>query len=438
MIGWLVLLLLLLSSGLASGSETALFAVSQTTLRQFGRQHGLRRQVYRLMQHPRQVLMTVLITNTAINVGIFAVSYTLLAGLEATYPMAGPIGSVFVLLAVVLCGEIMPKAIALNRATQLSPFAGGVISFLQIVLGPLQWLLGTFLVEPITKLLAVYPPADEVSTEEMQLLVRQSARRGLITSQENEMLRAVLALGNATVREVMTPRVDMLTVRLTDSYDDIRQALRESRKRKLPVCGRDLDDIRGILYARHVLLQTDKPIEQWLRPVNYVPEQMKLMQLLQHFREQRMQFAVVVDEYGGTVGVVSLEDVLERIVGDLGEYDAPTDAQVEQIDDNTYRLPGGTSVREWAERFGVHAVPRNVDTLGGLILSRLGRVPEENDHIRIRNLTLTVERMNHHRIESILVRRDAGGGGAPLDSSTWFAADQPPRSDDAHPGGGAS
>ena len=230
------------------------------------------------------------------------------------------------------------------------------------------------------------------------------------------MLQAAVTLRDIRVREVMTPRVDIESVCRDDSRSAILGALRGSHRRKLPVRGRNLDDIRGILYTRDLLTHANTPVESLWRPVHCVPEQINLLQLIEVLRENNIQLAIVVDEFGGTAGLVTMEDIVETIVGDLPDPNAPRPAPVaERIDQNAYRVSGDLSVREWADRFGVREVDHRVSTVGGLVLAKVGRLPQVGDAIRIRNLSLTVEKMDRHRIESVILRRDgeeskAGGG----------------------------
>ena len=180
--------------------------------------------------------------------------------------------------------------------------------------------------------------------------------------------------------------------------------------------GRNLDDIRGILYTRDLLTHTNTPVASLCRPACYVPEQINLLQLIQVLRVKNVQLAIAVDEFGGTAGLVTMEDIVETIVGDLPDPNATRPTPVaERIDRNAYRVSGDLSVREWADRFGVREVDHRVSTVGGLVLAKLGRLPRVGDIIRIRNLSLTVEKMDRHRIESVILRRDdegsdAGGG----------------------------
>jgi CBS domain containing-hemolysin-like protein len=404
---WLALALLLVCSGIVSASETALFGLSRQALNQFRRQGGLHRRVFLLMQQPRRVLMTVLMTNTAANVAIFAVSFFAFREIRDAPRIVAAVAGLAAPLAVIVFGEMLPKSLALSNSRRLAPLACGLIGVLQAVLGPLQWILSRLLVDPITRLLAPTSSiTNTVTTEELRLLVEHSAREGVINSTENEMLQAIVALADVSVREVMTPRVDIPSVSMDSDRAKVLATFRESGRRRLPVRGRDMDDIRGILYARDVRLEPTEPVGKLFRRIHFVPEQVTLMQLLRHFRSENIHLAIVVDEFGGTAGLVSIEDIVKWVVGELPDAEAPRPTAVtERLDENTYRLPGDLSVRVWANRFGVGEIDHHVDTVGGLILAQLGRLPRTGDRIRLRNLTLTVETMRRRRIERVLLHR---------------------------------
>ncbi|MHC4695983.1 MAG: hemolysin family protein [Planctomycetota bacterium] len=481
MMVWIWLAVLLCCSGLVSASETALFGLSRRALYEFGRSHRpLRRRVYLLMQTPGQVLMTVLIANTAVNVAIFAASFIALRGVTLDRPASrGLLGSssdagwvregihapateegvlapatifapamgIAVLIAVIAFGEIAPKTVALSRAESLASPAAGLISVLKVLLAPLRWVLNTLFVTPLVRLATpTSSESGEITTGELKELVEHSARDGVIDSKEHEMLQAVVAAGQVSTREIMTPRVDIASVRYADLVAESavrtadparsRQALvkrmqrtahRAVAPRRLVVCGRDLDDICGVVYARDLYINPRAPIETLIRPVQFIPEQVNLVQLLRHFRREEVRFAIVVDEYGGTAGLVSIDHVTKWILGtptlDRPTYGGlvgpasdegsvregilvPATPATQQIDENTYRLSGNLSARHWAERFAVRQIDRHIDTVGGLILATLGRMPKAGDSVRIGNLTLTVEQVDKRRIERILLRRD--------------------------------
>jgi putative hemolysin len=407
---WLWLVLLLCCSGFISASETALFGLNRRVLHEFGRSHGsLRRRVHRLMLTPGSVLMTVLLANTAVNVGIFAVSFVALRGLGETHRTAEVFGGLAVLVTVIVFGEILPKTCALSHAHRFAPAAGVLITLLKTALAPLRWVLRTMFVTPIVRLITpARPQSTTVTQDELGQLVELSARDGIIGSKEQDMLQAIVAAGHVSVREIMTPRVDMHALEIDKPRQTAVCAMLKGR-RHLVVYGKDLDDIRGVVYARDLSLHSDIPVKELVRPIRFIPEQTKLVQLLRYLRSANTELAVVVDEYGGTSGFVSFEHVIDWIIGGAGGDQAAEAPAAERIDDNTYRVLGNLSARLWADRFGAERVDRHIDTVGGLILSRLGRIPTVGDSVRIGNLSLTVEEMNNRRIEWIVLHRDVEG-----------------------------
>ncbi|HUU84099.1 MAG TPA: hemolysin family protein [Phycisphaerae bacterium] len=412
---FLLLVTLLACSGIVSGSETALFGLSRLELHTFAASGGrLKRQAWQLMQRPRRVLMTVLIANTAINVLFFAISFVTFEKMSDAHPVAASVGGIAALLAVILFGEILPKAAARARAARMAPLVAPLIRALQTVLGPIRLVLRLSMTEPLTRLLSPADGAghgrDEVTVEELQALVEMSARQGVIDSAENRMLHHIVALREISVRSIMRPRVDIGAVPIDTPTEDVRAKLQAAKVTRLPVYGQDIDDIRGVVHARDIFLQHDLPLAQLIRPVEFVPEQSNPLQVIEHFRATRTQLAVVVDEYGGVAGLVTLDDLLEEIVGDLASSEKPPEPAVEVIDPNTYRLAGDLDVRDWGRRFGMPGLidPR-FQTVAGLVLARLGRLPREGDSVRIHNLTLTVERLAGRRIDRILLTRQQHG-----------------------------
>ena len=404
---WVLLLLLLVASGLVSGSETALFSLSRHELYQLSRSpHPLRRLAASLMHHPRRVLLTILIANTLVNVLIFAVSYVSFGreGGERSTLWAS-LGSVGSLVAVIIFGEVVPKGAAMGRARQLAPLAAPLVSGLSYVLTPLRVLLDGMIVEPLTRLLA--PARSEpalITTQELHLLVEVSQRRGVIDDDESALLQEVLELGQRKVRDAMVPRVDLKVFDIDGEPADLRRFMQEHRLKKVPVYSGDIDHIVGLIYAKSLFLHEQPDLRRLLRPVRYVPEQTRLDQLLEHFRHTKTQIAIVVDEFGGTAGLVTLEDALESVVGEIEPPErAPSVPPVEQIDDRTFLVAGGLSLREWADALGRRLRDPSVATLAGLVLAELGRVPQPGDVVRIGNVQLTVHQMRRRRIERLKV-----------------------------------
>lgn len=402
-----LLVLLVACSFIVSGSETALFALTRQQRRSFAEStNRFKRLASALMAYPRRVLMTVLIVNTTVNVGIFAVSYVTFSARTDSGPVMSAIGGISAMLVVILFGEIIPKAIALAHAPRMAPIVAPVISGLQVVTGPVRELLRLTLVEPITRLLSPSGAARiGPAGSDLQSLLEISADRGLITTHEHDMLQAVVLLPSMLVRSVMVPRVSIRAVDVDATSDDALAMFRETGLKKVPAYGRNLDDIRGVLHARDIHLNPGRPIRELLRPPRYVPENINLLQLIRHFRSTRTKFALVVDEFGGISGLVALEDVLEEIVGELGAADrAIPDAPIERIDERTFRVPGGLNVHPWRSLLGIAGSLPGVDTIGGVVLAQLGRLPRVGDRIQLGNLSITVDRLDGRRIDSVVLR----------------------------------
>lgn len=406
---WLLLGLLLVASAMISGSETALFALSRGTLAEFRHSPSpLKRSAAFLMERPREALLTVLLANVVVNTAIFALAFIAAERLGDYHAGLRAGASAGVLLSVILFAELMPKAVALANPRRWAPPAGALVSVLQWILGPIISVLGALIVNPLTRLLAPSRRGTEaLNRDELESLLQLSARDGVIDSRENQMLLSAVALAETRVREVMTPRVDLKSIPLSAEPATARRIAREARRRSLLVHGADLDDIRGIVQTRDLFLEPLVPLSKLIRPVHYVPEQVNLVQLTRHFRQKKLDSAVVVDEYGGTAGVVSLVDVARHIVGDLPEEGATRSVEIEELEDGSFRVSGDLSVRLWASRFGVQEIDGHIDTVAGLILSRLGHMPRSGDGVTIGNLRLTVESVERRRIASVLLRRDA-------------------------------
>ncbi|MFH0982875.1 MAG: hemolysin family protein [Planctomycetota bacterium] len=414
----LVLLAVLLAcSAMISCAETALFALSRQNLRAFERsENRFKRMAAHLRHQPRTVLMTVLITNTTVNVCFFTISVLLFKQIGGTHPLAAGLGGLLAPFVLIFCGEIFPKAAGLAYSPYLAPVAAPVVEGLALALTPLRVVLERAVVTPLTRIILPskgVPP--QVTTHELRALVELSARQGVINVHENDLLQQIVALPDTSVRSVMVPRVDMVAVPVTADRDTVSRRFRESGRKKLPVYGRNLDNILGLIHAVDLHINMDpnrdregaapnRPLRELLKPVYFVPEQANLLQLLQDFRRSGTQLAIVVDEYGGTAGLVSLEDVLEHLVGDLADADEkPSAPTVERVDEKTYRLSGDFAVRALADYFGIRPGTEGVETLGGFMLSQLGRLPQPGDVVRTANLKLTVERVTSRRVDSVRV-----------------------------------
>jgi CBS domain containing-hemolysin-like protein len=406
-----LLLILVLLSGTFSGSETVLFSLSHVQLEQQAASgNPFRRLAARLMQHPKRTLTMILVGNTAVNVLLFATSYVLFRDLAARAgAWVTPVSGVVSVLLVVVGGEVVPKVLGATLTLRLTPISAGVVHFSGFVLRPAAALVNALIVEPLTRILFGRPghaPAEgrRLSSDELKTLLEMSRRRGLIDATEDVYLREVIDLGEIRARDVMIPRVEVKAFDINDPPDQLRELMRETHLTKIPVFDGDKDNIVGLVYAKVLFFEPNKNLRQIATPVRYVPEVITGEQLLAHFRDTRSQIAIAVDEFGGMAGLVTLEDVLEAIVGDIHDpEDEPDEPEIVQLSDTEYEVSGRLSVHYWTEMFGVSEVARRAATVAGLVTARLGRHARVDDAVTIGNVRIRVLSVREHLIERLRV-----------------------------------
>jgi CBS domain containing-hemolysin-like protein len=412
----LLLLILLLTSAFFSGAETALFALSRHELQRLRQdKRTSRRLVADLMRHPRRLLLTLMIGNVSINMFIFAASISLSQSLAGRRTALVPVIGLASPLLVTLLGDILPKGVAILLRVPLAVRLAPAVRLAQIVLTPFRIVLAGVLVEPLTRLLVGTRKPDEyVTVEELRELVEMSERHRVIDAHENAMLDQVIQLGELRAKDIMLPRVDMISYDVYDNPHDLERLMRRHGFTKIPVHDTDIDRIAGIIYAKDLLLHPGRPLAQLVRPAHYVPELITITQLIEEFRRKKTQLAIAVDEFGGVVGLVTVDDIARLIVGGLGtEGESGEEKLWIRLDERRYRVSGAMSIHEWSDQFEMSRMDEEVTTLAGLILARLGRVPAVGDKLRMGNLILTIESLRGRRIEWVLLELadDAAGVG---------------------------
>lgn len=410
--------LLLTVSGFFSGCETALFSLSHQDRMKLGRSNALAASAATtLLSETRPLLISLLLSNMTINVAYFVISTVLLVRLKSEYEMGTLLVSVFSvmpLLALILLGEVLPKLLASRLAPAWSRVTSVPLLIVHRTLAPLRGILSVFVIAPLARLIgpAERPPA--LSADELETLLQISQEQGVINDEEEQLLQQVLELSHIKVRELMTPRVDIKAFCLTDPLEELANVVRNTRLSYLPIYHDDLDHIKGVVYARQILMYPPSTLDQ-LRPlihqVKWVPEQQRADQLLVDLRKTGTTFAIVVDEYGGTAGLITLEDVVEELVGQIaGPYDSAQGSKVEPIAPGQWRVSANLPIHNWGQAFSglsnVHhdSAIESVSTAGGLVMARLGRVPMVGDRVIIGNVAMEVEQMNQRRISTLRVR----------------------------------
>lgn len=405
---------LLAASAFFSGSETALFSLSRHDRLRFSREKGIVAEaITALLSETRSLLITILLGNMTVNVLVFVISTVLLmrySRSEHHSPWLLMLGSVLPLLAVILLGEVLPKLLSARMAVQASRLVAAPLFMVHRAMGPVRLVMQAGIVAPMARLIAPRRRTAELSAGELQSLVELSQSRGIIDAHEEQLLQQVLSLSQLKVRDIMKPRVDVIAFDADDDPAVLLDMIRLTFVRRIPVFEGDLDHILGILDARRFLVERPtRPAQtrKLVQPVMFVPEQQRVDRLLTSMRQAAAAVAIVVDEFGGTAGLVTLEDILEQVVGQIaGAYEPAQDDPVRQIGPGQWRVSADLGIGEWAQTFGLtrHLTDLGVSTLGGVVMAQLGRVPRAGDRITLGNLTLEVLSMRGRRVDAIMLR----------------------------------
>ncbi len=399
---------LLVFSGFFSGTETATFSLSRGQLVRMEHAGPTGRRVCRLLRRPARLLNSILLGNMIVNIAYAGTAAVLVLDLQQAGGSAVEMTATSLtgLLGLILLGEVTPKMIAFSVPESWSLVAAYPMGLLCRIFSPVIWVLDQLLVSPLTKMIApVRDGSDTITSDELASLMSLSARRGIVRHDAGGMLQEIVHLADLRASDIMVPRVDMIAYDVDAGSQGLIELFRQTRLRKIPVYRGDVDNILGVVHFKRVALDPDRPLDRMVRKVPYVPEAASAERLLMQFRVRKAQLAIVVDEYGGTAGLVALEDVLEEIVGDIpdAEGDQPP-PPVEQLGDNDYRIDGALPIHEWSEAFGEDLAAKRISTIGGFVTSLLGRLPREGDVVSYRNLTFTVEAARGRRIERMRLR----------------------------------
>ena len=305
-------------------------------------------------------------------------------------------------------GELVPKRVAMQKAEQVARFTCGVVSGLAAVMRPLIWLL-TVSTNGVLRLLHIDPNAeeDQVSEEEIRMMVDIGEEKGAIASGEKEMIENIFEFNNMTAEDVMIHRTDVVMLWARDSDEEIIRTIQETGLTRFPVYEEDADDIIGILNTRTYLLNArekePKPLRDLLKPAYFVPESVRTDVLFRDMQTKKIHMAIVVDEYGGTSGIITMEDLLEEIVGNIyDEFDPQDEQEIIPRGENLWRIAGSADLEEVAEALDVE-LPKDeeYDTLGGLVFAQLAVIPEDGSHpeVDVYGLHIRVEELNDRRVE---------------------------------------
>lgn len=311
-------------------------------------------------------------------------------------------------------GELVPKRIAMKKTEKVARAAVGPVTAVAAVFRPVIWLLSKS-TNGVLRLLHIDPKADEeeVSEDEIRMMVDLGEERGAIEANEKELIENIFEFNNTTAEDVMVHRTDMVMVWVDDSHEEVLRTIRDSGMSRFPVYEEDADDIVGILNTRDYLLNAQLPrpkaLRELLRPAYFVPESVRTDVLFRDMQSKKVHLAIVVDEYGGTSGLVTMEDLLEEIVGNIyDEFDPQEEKDIEQLEENLWRISGSCQLDRVAEALDIEfPEEEGSDTLGGLVFAQLSVIPEDGSQIEVDScgLHIKVTEFTDRRVEWALVSK---------------------------------
>ena len=411
---------LLFASAAMSASEVALFSLGATDLRDLKERGGTSGQrVLDLLARPRRLLATILVWNNFVNVGIVILSSIALSGLVDLDRM--PDHLVFILQVVVvttvllLVGEVVPKVYATTHALRVAQRMAGPLLVLRWIATPVNEALirSTSFIEKRYK-----KRTQNISVDALGHAL-DLTNDASTTAEEQRILRGIVKFGNIEVRQIMRPRMEVTAFNKELSFADLLPAIIDSGYSRVPVYEETMDRVVGVLHIKDVLPHMDSPGFDWhtlLRDPYFVPEGKKLDDLLTEFQEKKVHLAVVVDEYGGTSGIVTLEDVIEEIVGDITDEFDDEDLIYSKLDDHTWVFEGRVALNDLYRVMGIEGKlfedhKGESETLGGFVLELTGRIPRKGERVDLHQYTFVVEASDNKRIRRVKVIVKDGGQG---------------------------
>lgn len=407
-----LLIFLVCCSAFFSASETALTSLSRIRLRNMVEEKIKNAdKISRLLDDPNRLLSSILVGNNLVNNGASALTTAL--AIQVFHGDAGSGASVataFITVVILIFGEITPKTIAAQQAEKTALVVVNIIAAVVFVLRPVVVVLN-MVTSSLSRLLGHNPDekTPTITEAELKTIVNVSHEEGVLETEERIMINNIFNFGDAKAKDVMTPRTDMVSVPSDVSYEEFVASVNEEGFSRFPVYDEDIDDIVGILYVKDVFFvdKSEFSAEKYMREPYFTYETKPVAELFAEMRQNRLAVAVVLDEYGGTSGLVTMEDIIEEIMGEIAdEYDDDEQDEIEVIKEDEYVVDGGTRLEEFNKMVGSRLESDEVDTIAGYVLMILGNFPEGGEVLELDGLKFVIEEMDKNRISKLRVYRN--------------------------------
>ncbi len=423
----IVLVILILLNAYFAATEIAFISLNDSKIERDAKEGNKKaKQILKMLRSPSKFLATIQIGITL--AGFLSSAFASDAFADKLAPILNNLvpaisldiwrGISIVIITIILSfftlvfGELVPKRLAMKYYEKISYATIGVIRGISIITAPFVKLL-TFSTNMVSKIFGVGEAEEEVVTEEeIRMMIDEGEEKGTIERGEKQLLNNVFEFNDIIVSEIMTPRTDMYAIDINEDLKEQLDEIDEFKYSRIPVYDENIDDIKGILFVKDILkpLKDNKEIniKELMREPYFVPESKDIDELFKEMQQNKVQMAIAIDEYGGTAGLITMEDIIEELVGNIfDEYD-DEEIEVKKIDDNTYILSGTVSSYELKKVFNIELPEGDYETLSGYLLDKLGRIPDEDEHpiIEDENLTYRVEEMEDKRIKYVKVCRN--------------------------------
>ncbi|MBO4560021.1 MAG: HlyC/CorC family transporter [Lachnospiraceae bacterium] len=405
----IILVILLLLSSFFSSAETAFMSLNKLRVRSDAEEGSSRAKlILSLLENSNKLLTTVLIGNNLVNIAASALTTTLMIDLFGSKAVG--IATGLLTLIILIFGEITPKTLASQKAERVAYVYAPFINLLMTVLTPVTFLVN-FLAHGVLKLFSVDVndrTAQQVTEDELLTLVDVSNEEGVLESDECEMINNVVDFGDTVAKDVMVPAINMTCVPDDISYEDLLSVIRSEAYSRMPVYKDTKDNIIGIIWAKDLVIKYDgkKPfkITDYMRKPYFTYEQKTTRELMTDMRKEYTTLAIVLDEYGATAGLITLEDLLEEIVGEIrDEYDMDEVDEISKISDTIYEVKGQTKLEDIKETVGIDIASDDYDSIAGHVIHLLGHIPSEGESVTENNVEYTVTSVIKNRIGKIRI-----------------------------------
>jgi putative hemolysin len=397
---------LFLLSFFFSASETALFSLSKLDKRKLKEQYPhLSKWIFEHLQTPRKTLGTVLIGNWFVNTLATATVALIVLNLFGEARLSGMM-AIFTIFMIVFC-EMLPKILSVSARIKMALLVSLPLKLFVVLLTPFRILM-RYVTDRILSFLIheKIEQSDMISEKELKVLVKIGEEEGVLGGQERHMIQKLLDLGERPVKDIMTPRIDLIGLDIEESPEKHEEIIRKYHFTRLPIFQGSPDHVLGVVESQNYLLQKPRPdVKQVMREPLFVPESKRIDNLLETFRDKNERFAVCVDEFGGTAGVVTQEDILEEIFGEFYDEYSKVENPIRRLGEDLYLVEGKVNLQEFNDFFSSHLTAEEATTLGGYLFEKMGVVPTKGAVLNMEKFDFVIQDMVRQRIHQVMVRR---------------------------------